>query len=274
MKCKRKCMGKRVQRGMCGIALLLIFPYLFGGCGFARQSESLQVIGSDGQPVVIDEKGAKKTETDAVLTQSNQDGTTQRMPQSNQDGATQSMPQSNQDGAAQEMVQSGGSSSDTSASAVCVVYVCGAVKRSGVYHLPSGSRIVDAIEAAGGCTKGADSESLNQAEFVTDGQRLYIPKKGEQSQNVSGETGSQISSQNDLNSSQNGETGINAGKVNLNTATKEQLMTLPGVGESKALAILAYRQEHGAFQSVDEIKNISGIKDGVYNKIKDSIVVG
>lgn len=243
MKCKRKCMGKRVRRGIIAIALLLIFPYLFGGCGFAKPAEDIQVIGSDGHAVVISEKKVDATETEVPADDSQSSGV---------DSATR-------DVSAQQ------------SATVCVVYVCGAVKHSGVYHLPSGARIVDAIEAAGGCTKNADAECLNQAEFVTDGQRLYIPKKGEQSQASADQN--QI---NTFNNSQENETitGIESGKINLNTATKEQLMTLPGVGESKALAILAYRQEHGGFQSVDEIKKISGIKDGVYNKIKDSIVVG
>lgn len=248
MKCKRKCMGKRVQ---CGIMLLLIFPYLFGGCGFAKQAEEIQVIGSDGQTVEIDKKAVTSENSEMTGNDQQNQSLNQEMTDQNADGTTLDL--------------------NTQSSSTCVVYVCGAVKRSGVYHLPGGSRIVDAIEAAGGCTKSADEECLNQAEFVTDGQRLYIPKKGEQDQASVDQ--SQINSYNNSQENEN-VAGIQSGKINLNTATKEQLMTLPGVGESKAVAILEYRQEHGGFQSVDEIKKIRGIKDGVYNKIKDSIVVG
>ena len=142
------------------------------------------------------------------------------------------------------------------------VFVCGQVQNSGVYELDNGSRIVDAINAAGGFLKKADVNSLNQAELLTDGQRIYIPKVGEVAADAGGTS--------------NTEPGDNSndGKVNINTATKDELLSLPGVGAAKADAIIEYRTEHGAFKSPEELKNISGIKDGVYNKIKDSIIVG
>ena len=147
------------------------------------------------------------------------------------------------------------------------VYVCGAVKKPGVYTLHAGMRICDAVEAAGGLSKKADAEAMNLAEPVADGQKIYIPGKNEKTEQTSQQ----------LETSQAGlpeTTDDGTTKVNLNQATKEQLMTLPGIGESKAQSIINYRQEKGNFTSVDEIMNIEGIKDGVFSKIKDYITVG
>ena len=137
------------------------------------------------------------------------------------------------------------------------VYVCGAVAEQGVYELPQGSRIYEAVAAAGGMLPEAAPNYLNQAEQMTDGQSIFVPTQEE----VENSYLEQMES-NDEN-----------GKVNLNTASKEELMSLPGIGEAKAQSILDYRQVHGAFQSEEEIKQIEGIKDGVYNKIKDRISV-
>lgn len=133
-----------------------------------------------------------------------------------------------------------------------VAYICGAVNRPGVYVLDEPSRIVDLIEAAGGATEEADLSRINLAQKLADGQQVVVPGTDETQENV-------ISSEN--------------GKVNLNFADKEELMTLPGIGEAKAEAILAYRQEIGWFESTEEIMNISGIKEKMYAKIADRIEV-
>lgn len=146
-----------------------------------------------------------------------------------------------------------------------VVYVCGEVQKEGVVTLPAGSRIYQAIEMAGGVTEEAEASWLNLAEVLTDGVRIYVPGKEEVSE---GELA--------IPEGTGNSTGISEasdGLVNLNQASKEELMTLPGIGEAKAEAILQYRTEHGTFSSIDEIKNISGIKDGVFEKIKDKITV-
>ncbi|GAB5616379.1 hypothetical protein JCM31739_12040 [Faecalimonas canis] len=139
-----------------------------------------------------------------------------------------------------------------------VVYVCGAVKKPGVYRLPAGSRIYEAIEMAGGMTEQADETALNQAEKVKDEEQIFVPEKvidakeGEDSQE---------------------STEKDDGKVNLNTATEEELMTLAGIGQSKAKSIIQYREKKGRFKSIEEIMKIEGIKSGVFNKIKEQIVV-
>lgn len=146
-----------------------------------------------------------------------------------------------------------------------VVYVCGEVQKEGVVTLPAGSRIYQAIEMAGGVTEEAEASWLNLAEVLTDGVRIYVPGKEEVSE---GELAIPEGTGNSTGTSEASD-----GLVNLNQASKEELMTLPGIGEAKAEAILQYRTEHGTFSSIDEIKNISGIKDGVFEKIKDKITV-
>lgn len=164
-------------------------------------------------------------------------------------------------------------SSDQSAktdSPICV-YVCGHVIAPGVYQLIDGSRVCDAINAAGGPSGDADAQMLNQAAAVTDGMRIYVPSKDEtKGEDRSGQADSGLLNGNTAVA----EEGVQgAGKINLNTATKEQLMTLSGIGESKAQNILDYRQENGAFSKTEDIMNIPGIKQGVYDKIKDHISV-
>lgn len=141
------------------------------------------------------------------------------------------------------------------------VYVCGAVKVPGVYEMSSAARVYEALAAAGGCTEEASAESLNQAGFLEDGQRLYVPTKEEA---ANGQW--QIST-----SMESAKEAVEL--VNINTADKDTLMTLPGIGNAKAENILSYRQQHGRFQSIEEIKEIPGIKDSVFQQIKDRITV-
>ena len=131
------------------------------------------------------------------------------------------------------------------------VYVCGAVKQEGVYELPAGSRVYEALELAGGFREDAATTEMNQAEVLTDAMKIYVPTVEEMQKRQS----------------------EGNGKVNINQASKEELMTLPGVGESKAESILRYREENGRFQNIEEIMEISGIKEGLFEQIKDLIQV-
>lgn len=144
----------------------------------------------------------------------------------------------------------------------CCVYVCGAVVVPGVYTLPKGSRIYEAIAMAGGMSEDAAFTSLNQAETIQDGQMILVLTEEEMRDG-----------QQETNAQSSAEDVLEDGRVNLNTATKEKLMTLPGIGEAKADSIIAYREENGRFSSIEDIKKIEGIKEGVFAKIKDSIVV-
>lgn len=162
---------------------------------------------------------------------------------------------------------------DDAGTGIIYVDVCGQVKNPGVYQLGAESRVYEAVEMAGGMTKKAAAEAVNQAGRLTDGQQIYVPSKDEQaSGDVGGQPGAGSADVQQASGS-TGAGGADGGKVNLNTASKEELMTLSGIGEVKADAMVRYREEHGSFQSVEDVKKIEGIKDGVFNKIKDQITV-
>lgn len=139
------------------------------------------------------------------------------------------------------------------------VYVCGAVVQEGVYELPAGSRISDALLMAGGYDENALHGYVNLAERLEDGERIYFPDYQELE-----ELGIVP-----ISSTESSESGL----VNINTADAEMLKTLPGIGDAKAADIIAYREEHGAFSSIEDIKNVSGIGESIYNRISSGITV-
>ena len=158
------------------------------------------------------------------------------------------------------------------------MYVCGEVKNEGVYTLEEGSRIIDAIMEAGGYTVDASETYLNLAAGLSDSQMIYVPSKEEVKSGTISDAPQMMSGA--VGGTEISTVGVPAdgsgsgnGMVNINSATKEQLMTLPGIGESKADKIIAYRESNGGFSSTEEIMQISGIKDGLYNKVKDKICV-
>ncbi len=151
------------------------------------------------------------------------------------------------------------------ASSVCV-FVCGAVEREGVYRLPEGSRVIDAVRAAGGFTEDADRTYVNLAEFIYDTQRVEIPTL-EQADAM------RLQGASDPESSGSAERRGADGRVNINHAARQELMELPGIGESKAERIIAYRQAHGDFTSCEEVMNVNGIGEAMYENIKDHITV-
>ena len=161
-----------------------------------------------------------------------------------------------------------------------VVHICGAVSAPGVYELPAGSRIIDAVEAGGGFLPEADEACCNLAEEIVDGCQIYIMTKTESC--ADGQTekkaGIQTSPDSDMqttdrNVRSNSAPALENGLVNLNTADVAALMTLPGIGESRATAIISYREQHGAFAQIEDIMKISGIKQAAFSKIKDKITV-
>ncbi len=160
------------------------------------------------------------------------------------------------------------------------VDVCGAVVRPGVYELEEGARIFQAVDAAGGYLPEAAMNYLNRARSLGDGQQIYVPTETEVEENLEfalakvpealteGENTGDLE-QNESSGGQNEDS-----RVNLNTADAGQLSTLSGIGQSKAEAIVAYREEHGGFTSIEEIMNVEGIKEGTFSKIKDKISTG
>lgn len=140
------------------------------------------------------------------------------------------------------------------------VYICGEVKNPGVYELPSGSRIYQLVEKAGGMKKKADAGAVNLAEALMDGQMIRIPGQSEPGQQTVSAASESTGSGTD-------------GKININTASREQLMTLAGIGETKADQIIAYRTDNGAFRKIEDIMQVAGIKEGLFEKIKECITV-
>jgi competence protein ComEA len=153
------------------------------------------------------------------------------------------------------------------------IYVCGAVVREGVYTLPADARAADALQAAGGYSEDAAKGIINLAAPLTDGEMLRFPTE-EEAENMSpAERESRNPAPGDAADSSGEMNGKLNGKLNINKATKEELESLPGIGERKAEDIISYRESCGGFQNIEELKNISGIKDGVFDKLKDLITV-
>ena len=149
-----------------------------------------------------------------------------------------------------------------------VVYVSGAVQYPGMYSLPSGCRVGDALEAAGGITSKADASRLNLAARLDDGEQVQVPEKIRQAQGQ--ESGSSL----DNAVSSGPATGEPSGaSVNINTATLEELDTLPGIGPATARKIIEYREANGPFQALEEIMNVPGIGPATFERIKDSITL-
>ena len=146
------------------------------------------------------------------------------------------------------------------------VDVKGAVANPGVYTLKASARVTDAIKAAGGMTEDADAKSVNLAASLSDEEVVYVATKNE-NLSVLGQSGTgQVSDK-------GGQTSAKDGKINLNTATSEELQTISGIGAKRAEDIIAYRESHGGFQSVDDLKNVSGIGDKTLDKIRESLYV-
>lgn len=148
-----------------------------------------------------------------------------------------------------------------------LVDVKGAVKHPGVYSLLSTDRILDAIQAAGGYTEDANPLAINLAQKLSDEMVIYVPRKDEEFDvNLIGQNATTLTNSTSSNAS-------NSGKINLNTASENDLQQLPGIGPSKAKAIIEYREEIGRFQSIEQLKNVSGIGDKTFEKLKEYIEI-
>lgn len=168
------------------------------------------------------------------------------------------------------------------------VHVCGAVRKEGVYSLPAGSRIRDAIDAAGGFSEDADRSYLNLAMKIEDAWQIRVPSKEEAEtlrleQGKSGAGAAAPGAAPGL-SCASGLQGAGAAKddaaaenreekINLNTASKEELMKIPGVGETKAQRIIEYREQNGRFEAIEDLMKVPGIKDASFQKMKEYITV-
>lgn len=149
--------------------------------------------------------------------------------------------------------------------AVYFVHVCGQVNAPGVYEMELGNRLYEAVELAGGFSPEADSQYLNLAQEITDGMKIEVPTR----EQAAKWTASGLPAA----SAGMGTAPGQAAKVNINTAGREELMTLSGIGAARADDIIRYRENYGPFLRIEDIMNIPGIKDAAFQKIKDSISV-
>lgn len=133
------------------------------------------------------------------------------------------------------------------------VYVCGCVNSPGVYRLAEDARVYEALEAAGGAAEDADTDGMNLAQPLSDGERVYVPSHGEAQASAAVTPGVSL--------------------ININQASAADLVSLPGIGQSKANAIINYRLQHGSFSSKEELLEVPGIKEGIYDQIEELVTV-
>ena len=148
----------------------------------------------------------------------------------------------------------------------CVVHICGAVNHPGVYRFPAGSRICDAVSRAGGLCEEAAERCVNQAALLTDGMQIVIPTLEE------AET-MQVGWMDDVTGAAGPQPEEEGGPVNINSASASELMTLPGIGQTKAQTILSYREKNGPFGKIEDIMKVDGIGEGSFQKLKSRITV-
>ena len=158
-------------------------------------------------------------------------------------------------------VATGVGSPETSPTGDVTVHVAGEVKKPGVLTLPAGSRITDAVQAAGGLTKDADPSALNLAQPLNDGEQIKVPKVGEP-EGAGEEPGSTSGASGEASG---GSTG--GGKINVNTASEKELQELPGVGPATSEAIVKHREENGRFESVEQLEDVPGIGPAILERL-------
>ncbi len=273
---KRKQLADRIRQAGMMFTLLIVL------CGCTKKEEILLLSGehaagtSDGQSVIREDAGghtAPETETGRTAAQESRQV---------QDGESQ--------GTEAESVLVDAVNPQAG---VIYVHVCGAVENPGVYELEAGSRVYEAVQQAGGFADSAEQNYVNQAQVLEDGVKLVIPTREEvaaaqddaseesdalqdRAQDGSGIAGGaerEIGIVGGARSDGQGGDAASDGRININTASEAQLCEIPGIGATRAAAIAAYRESHGAFGKPEDIMNVNGIKEGMYEKIKDIICV-
>ncbi len=247
---------KKLRKGIF-LGLVLFAIALWGiqtGCGKSRESISLEEIPDEAQTKQGEETTVLEKEKNEV-----------KQKEAGKEDTVQEGQGDSENGSGKNAV-----------SGTLSVYVCGAVNIPGVYELPAGSRLYQAIDAAGGMREDADKNYLNLAMELVDGEKLQVPTQEEV---LTGSFGAErteaaeLASGSGSSASKEGASTGTSGLVNINTADETLLMTLPGIGETKAKSIIAYRTENGSFAKIEDIMNIPGIKQAVYDKIKDAICI-
>lgn len=233
----------------------------------------LSAAGMFGFLMMLTACGEPETEILWKETQAAQDGSIQRME------AGEALKAETLGDAVPVLTADTGGSVETGASdggapeepAVIVVDICGAVRNPGVYELREGDRIRDAVEQARGLTGDADLTAINQAEVLHDGMKIRVYTREETASMPAFQSASAVGTETGQGNALK-EDLAEEGRVNINTADEKALISLSGIGPSRAADIIAYRTEHGPFRTKEEIMNVTGIKDATFNKIKDDIV--
>ncbi len=243
--------GKRIFILLAFLCLCVSF------CGCGRSRGSLIVIGENGEIM----EGAENAGNGTAAGEAAPDrgGTSAGSGAAAGDGTTAGNGTTAGDGACAVSESGTPEAPETKAEAKLYVYVCGAVKEPGVVSLDEGSRLEDALKAAGGFAENADKSYVNLAAPAVDGEKVYVPEEGE-------------SLPSDLGTKQE-SASAGSGLVNINTADAAALCTLPGIGETRAKDIIDYREKNGSFETKEDIMKVPGIKTGAYNKICDKITV-
>lgn len=262
-----------LKRGRVFAALLMMFLMLCS-CSSRAEEPVLEPIETAGKSMETAEKPIETAEN----------------------GRT-SAPDHDNSGDGGKKTEEGSAVSNTKASAgqsradtqeLLTVHVCGEVRKEGVYTLPAGSRILDAVEAAGGFSEQADRSWLNLAMEIGDAWQIRVPssaetdalrlKRGDQALDekgtpyiMNGEASAGEFSGHSSRQAAGAQT--ETGRINLNTASKEELMEIPGVGEAKAQRIIEYRKQNGRFESIEDLMKVPGIKNASFQKMKDYITV-
>lgn len=234
---------------------LLVLVLVLSGCGSNKQDASSLLILEDESTSSVE-----GTQIEIELTEEVTEETTDEVTEETTDEVT-------------EMTIAELDANDTiESSAMISVYICGAVYEAGVYELEVGSRVYHVIELAGGMTEDAMETYLNQAQELMDGQKLYVPTKEEVEEGIVEATNVETTSSTSNVTSDSGEVS-SSDKVNINTASLSELMTLSGIGESKAQSIIDYRDSNGLFNNIEDLMLISGIKEATYSQIEGQICV-
>ena len=265
------------------LAVFLLAAGCFYSCSGGRTSG-----GWDPSADSMAEEAPEAAETASGLTQAGESGNAGRSETAEQSGNTglaEPEGPSGNAGAPEPAGQSGSTEvsgvaerSEKTDQKLCYVYLCGEVNNPGVYTLLEGARVYEAIELAGGFTGEAAESWLNLAEPVCDSMKLEVPSKTQAKDplwQAKAQAGSAKTS--GAAGAGNGAGGTDGGSqkmlVNINTASLEELMTLKGIGASRAEDIVRYRQEAGGFTKIEDIMKVPGIKDAAFQKIKDNITV-
>lgn len=259
----KESMPKSMSKSICQMTCLWLLTagMLFTLCGCTKKAETageLTLLASAEEANATDaENGADEAQIAGVLKAGSDDGITEET-------AGQQ---------AGNVSEAGGAALEKAEATDCYVHVCGAVKKPGVYCMEQGERIFEAVAAAGGFLEDACEDYVNQAKTVTDGCRIWIPTRSEAKELGWQHPDTQLAAD-AADGTGRAQAEADTGAVNINTATSAQLCTLSGIGETKAEAIIAYRNAHGAFNKIEDIMKVAGIKQSGYDKIKDQITVG